>query len=437
MAPSKAKENVLNAALKLISGHVESVSDPTENPEQYIRDIHRQWRGIGGRVAGKPRHSERYLDDRLREANKAVRSLNPKLLGRTRMRPKDASNLVSLMLTFWPAPGSGDDENIAYKPFLSENEIGAVSEFVENQVALIAELDAPEPDFDSEQPDLPGETIAGVMAHHYRESNALIIVSPVQILVSSGPGTEFLGFREVIDRLRAEDEADNTARPVIWILDLGGLKLDDLSTRRKFSNVYSLQARFKALRRFEDGSSNKRWQWLLSRGVIVILDNYYGREEQLSAAARPEFSSHHVSLTNINPDWLKSPNFRALYGSELEKIDARAFTVFYNITKEWPSSPALDSDVRYFGYATFVEEKTKIPYGRGLELPTLPVRYSDAAKAVCNAAAHLLRTRSAPALTESDKRSLDALAIDGDKAIQQLRYLGYRALLLDKFLDEY
>ena len=108
----------------------------------------------------------------------------------------------------------------------------------------------------------------------------------------------------------------------------------------------------------------------------------------------------------------------------------RSFSIFFNASSGWltPSDVGRD-DLRYFGQAQFAENKTNTDYHlRGLELPELPQNYTDAFRNVCVAAAHILGIRFA---------GTNSLLVDGESAIQQLRYLGYFVLRLDKFVESY
>lgn len=425
-----SKANVPTEALGLIAEHVKPMTDPSENPTAFICDVHKRWRSGGGKVEGKPRHSDRYLDDRLKEAGSPVRSLTPKLNGRTRMKPKEGAVLIHFFLSQWP---EGDDELVSYKALLPQTDIQAVSKYVATlldtrarEAALRSSNVAPQAT-DSETDRLPGEPIPDAIERHFRECDALITVSPEQVLHSAGPGTAFVGFRDLMDALHGVETRDHKYRPLIWVLDIGTLNMDDLSARKKFMNVQNLMIWFKALKRFDDRKAKERWNWLLERAVIVLLDSYYGGEEEAQSAKRPEFQSHHISLSNINPDWAVSPNFRALYGSNFERIDTRSFSVFYKKSGKWSFRPEENVDLIYYGYGSFRQEKTKEDYGRGLELPRLPGRYADAARATCAAAAQVLD------LPPFSKDPADA----GDVAIQQLGFLGYRVLRLDEFLEDY
>jgi hypothetical protein len=78
------------------------MADAATDPEQFVRDVHKGWKEAGGLLSGKPRHSDRFLDDRLKTAKTPVRSLTPKLVGKTRIKVDDAEKLLRFLLGNWP-----------------------------------------------------------------------------------------------------------------------------------------------------------------------------------------------------------------------------------------------------------------------------------------------------------------------------------------------
>ena len=85
---------------------------------------------------------------------------------------------------------------------------------------------------------------------------------------------------------------------------------------------------------------------------------------------RPTFHTHHVSFNELAPNWAKSPDFRTLYGSDLEKIDQRSFSVFFR-ANGWAAGPygwslgdggQENADKvsyrRYFGFGSFAHDRT-------------------------------------------------------------------------------
>jgi hypothetical protein len=399
---------------------------PDENAQQFVRDVNRQWKEEGGKLAGKVRHSDRFLEDQLREKKTPIKSLVPKLSGKTNISATDAEVLLRYFFTYWPHNVDGE---IEYKPIFSTDDVTAICDFVEVHIKERVPDKGYPPvrvsDEEIEEP-LPGRPAGEVVIRYFQECDAFITISPVHIFVSKGPNTELIGFRDVIDAFR-EKEGRDAKKLLIWILDLGGPKLSDLSTRKKYVNVQQLYTRFKALEHFQDDHSEERLKWLKERAAIVILDTYGDWRQSRPLNRLPNFSSHHATVTNINPDWAASPFFRALYGTDLERIDERVFTIFFNAARNWSSDPAVDQDLRYFGFATFKKNPTE-GVSMGIELPPLPERYSDALRTVCAACSQHL------GLKLPHSQDID---VSGATALQQLEYLGLRVLKLEEFLDWY
>ncbi len=420
---------------KKIAARLKDLPEPEKEPARFVIGVHRQWKAAGGKVAGKPRHSDQYLRDQLNAADTPVKSLTPKLVGKTNIGADDGASLLRFFFSNWPEAGAKEGE-IRYAPLLSEQEIDTAANSI---AAALAKRASGRPraavtvlDDASIEP-LPGEPIRELIVRHFQECDALITVAPTQSVLTARPQTELIGFRGLMDNLWKIERRDHKSRALIWVLEAGGLNMDDIGTRKKYLGMQQLLIRFKALEHFHEGSSDdkiseQRLDWVRSRGIIILLDAHRDwREEVHVPEELPHFFPHHVTNTNIHPDWLASPNFRALYGSELERIDERVFNVFFNASCKWPSAPDNDSDLRYFGYSTF---KTADGFAaRGLELP-LPESgaYSVAKRTVCAAAAHTLKLKIPPS---------KELQVSGETAVEQLNYLGFRVLRVDEFVEMY
>jgi hypothetical protein len=274
---------------------------------------------------------------------------------------------------------------------------------------------------------LPGEDSTHLIQRYFRECDVYITVSPEYTLITN-PTTDLIGFRAFMNSFLTIEQTDNKKRPLIWVLDLGRQKFDDLDARMRFLNVQSLLTRFKALMSFEESGAEERWQWLLSRVVIILLDSRR-REVHGEQVKRPTFAAHNVSLTTLDPVWLDAKNFRKLYGNRIERVRQRNFTIFFNASSNWLNPYQQNNELRYFGHAqlSFAKMKTD-PQLRGLELPSLPTNYQDAFRVVCAAAAHTLGINYI---------SSNNCLVQGDEATQQLRHLGYVVLRLDEFLAAY
>src|SRR5262249_44453647 len=217
-------ESILES-LKKIGQYVSS--DPADRPAQFVLDLARAWKERGGTVAGKPRHSDRYLDDLLRGLGTPVRSLTPKLAGRTQLRPADAGVLVHLFLSHWDYIGDPNSSEIGarsadqYTPLLADAEIEAVCGYVENRIFSVGPEARNGSESVSEPSSLPGQDANDLIAAEFQKSAALFTVGAGQTVLLPRPELALLGFRDVMNRLWALDEADDEGRILVWTLDLG------------------------------------------------------------------------------------------------------------------------------------------------------------------------------------------------------------------------
>lgn len=409
-------------------------SDPDDAPDEFVREVHAAWKKEGGTLAGKPRHSDRYLFDQLRERGASVKSLTPKLTGKTRIRPKDGATLLHFFLSQWPFPpkdgakGQAGEDDLSYRPLLPSSDVDAIADYISKQLSA-EDIPVDEVSHGSAIVEsLPGRISRDLNAELFAQCEVMIVVSTENSLIVATPKTELIGFRDTINRFWITEKEDEKKRPLIWVLDLGRQDFEDVNARAAFMNVQALMTRFKALRDFDERQSKERWEWLKSRVVIVLLDTRHEEEIPLNRVRRPFFLAHHVNLTAVAPLWLSLPRFRGLYGSNLERLDDRSFSVFYN-SSEWEKSPD-DNEIRYVGHALFYlgpREKGDRQL-RGIELPSPGQNYDEAFKTVYAAAMHKL---GLPLPESAD------LHVGGKAAIEQLNYLGFLVLSLDDFLKDY
>ena len=165
-----------------------------------------------------------------------MRSLTPKLVGKTNISPSDGGVLVRFLLTNWPTPGL-DDEEIQYEPLLPSAEIELVAAHVEDQLRAspaASTIQPTEPTELSTSDELPGEPNADLITRLFRDCDAMITVAPEQVLVAAGPKTELIGFRDLMDQLRKIEATTQKKKILIWVLDLGG---PSLRTNRQEGNI--------------------------------------------------------------------------------------------------------------------------------------------------------------------------------------------------------
>jgi hypothetical protein len=388
-------------------------ADPTVAPVDFVRELARRWKENGGLLAGKHRHSDRYLDDLLRLQGTPIRSLTPKLVGRTNLKADDADVLVRLFLSHWNYKGDA--------------EIEEVSAYVSERIAA-GETEASTP----AAPPLLGHDTIQLIAGEFNESAALFnaaIGSPVLV-----PSEEkaLLGFKEIMDKLWAIERGDSRGRILVWTMDLGRQVFADPESRLRFIHVQSLITRFKALVQFKDNAAEERWDWLQSHAIVVLHDTRSGRPD---VPRLPDFDPHHVLFSAIPPKWAESDQFIALYGTKPAQANYSIFLrpaePFPERMKRPPQSPISSQSygLRYFGHALVKHAENSEPEARGLQLPAPGWSYVEALGTVFVAAKQVLGLQTVPG-----QLFIDGMEINPSHAIEKLRHHGFRLLRLDDFV---
>jgi hypothetical protein len=403
-------------------------SSAADEPAQFVLDLAHRWKERGGTVAGKPRHSDRYLDDLLRALGTPIKSLTPKLVGRTHLRPADAGVLVRLFLSHWDYVGHRSGQIAArsadlYRPMLPGQEIEKVCDYIVERISTVG----PEPRNEAERVvelSPSGQDMNELIATEFKRSAALFIVGAGQTLLVARPELALVGFRDIVTRLWRIYEDDRQERFLIWILDLGRQDFDDPESRLRFMNVEALISRFKALKRFKESVAEARWRWLQSKTIIVLHDTHGGRPD---VPWLPTFDPNHVLFSAIPPRWAGSPEFLALYGTE--RLHETNYTIFLRKSAESSSDDGEDCELRYFGNALLKSDEKGGRQPRGLQLNAPGRSYTEALGTVFVAATQVLGRRNAPlGLT------IDGMQIKPAHAVEKLRHHGFLLLRLDQFM---
>src|ERR1700719_3419228 len=172
---SVASPKVLQS-LEIIAQYVST--SPTEAPVELVRDLAQRWKEKGGFLAGKPRHSDRYLDDLLRWQGTPIRSLTPKLVGRTNLKAADADVLVRLFLSHWEYVGDPNSGEITarsadvYKPLLSDEEIEGVCGYVAERISAVG-VEARSETESAPALSMAGQDTIELIATEFQKSTAL------------------------------------------------------------------------------------------------------------------------------------------------------------------------------------------------------------------------------------------------------------------------
>ena len=408
----------VEAVLRRIGKNVRGNSQ-TIHLAHFVLALGRSWKERGGTVAGKLRHSDRHLNELLKQQGTIVKSLTPKLAGKTKLKPDDATALLRLFLSHWNYVGSSESgiQSEAYNS-ISNMEIEEVcrqieDRFSEDQPNGKAEVDAAGPASKASVDAIQ------LIPNQFKHADALFTISAEQTLIVPEPSRSLVGFREVLNALFAIDSADDRERILVWILDLGALDFVDPLASSRFLNVDALASRFRALRLFEEQIAEERWNWLRSRALFVLHDP---RASSHQFVELPAFTTHHFLFDAVPTTWAKSPEFRTLYGNQLERLDERSLTIFLD---NFAAGTSAQGNLRYFGYAPVMSDGKDAHLVQGLQLPS-PGRDHEVAFGTLYAAATYALHINA---------NLSKLSIDGKQATAALGRLGFSLLGLDDFMN--
>jgi hypothetical protein len=418
----QANTSSLNGALEYIEKSAPG-SNPAADPALFVRTLGRSWKERGGTIGGKRRHSDRQLSELLKSQGTVVKSLTPKLAGKTKFKPSDVSALVRLFLSHWDYLGNSEDgdnsrfvaEGDLYRPMLSDDEIEEVCRYVEHRMSESNANHREEANLVM-WPFVNGEDSRELIPARFQDSDAIFTISSKRTLITPEPTTALIGFRNLMNDLFTVDMRDDRTRMLVWILDLGTLDFEDYDARLRFLNVESLMSRFTALKVFKEAIAEARWNWLRSRVVIMLRDLHTFGQKFTGISA---LAAQHFLFSAIPSDWARSSEFHALCGNNFEHLDEQTYSVF--LTRS-----ADHCHFRYFAHGLFLPDDGGDRQLRGLELPSAGRDYEVAFETVYKAAACALGLDGV----------LNAFSIDDCKiAISELRGQGFSLLSLDAFVN--
>jgi len=416
-------------SLDIIAKYVSS--SPIEKPARFVLELAHCWKEKGSTLAGKPRHSDRYLDDLLRLRGTPVKSLVPKLAGRTHLKPSDASVLVGLFLSHWEYTGDPNSGEIRgrssdlYRPLLPEWDIEVVCRYLEQRIATVGADTKNGGESASRSSDTDQYT-NDLIAAEFQKCTAWFTIGAGQTVLNR-PEWVLIGFRNLLNRLWSIEKADNQDRILIWALDLGRQDFDDPESRLRFMNVEALISRFKALRRFKESSTEARWNWLQSKTIVVVHDTRSVRPE---VPRLPAFDPNHVLFSAIPPRWAGSPEFLSLYGHE--RLHETNYSIFLSETTDDQTSlqsSHRNYEFRYFGHAMLGAGDQDDHQLRGLRLNAPGRSYVEALGTVFLAASQKLGVQNVPA-----QIAINGMNVDSAHAIEKLRHHGFLLLRLNEFI---
>jgi hypothetical protein len=406
-------------------------ADPTDAPARFVIELAHKWKERGGLMVGKHRHSDRYLDALLRRRGRPVRSLTPKLNGRTLIKPNDAEELVRLFLTHWDYVGDPHSNELdRYEPLFAPAEIEEVCAYVADRIAEVGQEGRSALEQTAALPPIPGQDMHDLLEAEFKEAVAYFQIGAGRSLLVTNPDEVYLGFRDIINRLWKIEAADRPARILIWTLDLGRQDFEDPESRLRFMNVQELIARFKVMKLFKDSRADvdERWRWLQSRAVVVLHDT---RSARPVTPYLPSFDPNHVLFSAIPPLWAETPEFQTLYGTQ--RLRETNYSIFLKKKSE-PSGKAERPAyaLHYFGHALLKTDDKGDPLPRTLKLTEPGRSYVEALGTVFQAAVRTLDMGNIP-----PHLSVEGMRIDSGGAIEKLRHHGFHLLRLDDFMTQF
>jgi hypothetical protein len=407
--------------------------DPAHEPLEFMLNLTRHWKRQGGTVAGKPRHSDRYLDELLREQRTPIRSLIPKLSGRTKLSPEDARNLVLLFLSHWQYVGDPSSREIPgrscelYTPVSRDkSEIEEASRYVQSQISK-AGVATNNRTSSATASAASRQRMSDLIAGEFQKSVAMYTLSAWQTVLVARRDMVLVGFRDLMTRLWEIDRADKLERVLVWILDLGKQEFEDPEARLRFMNVEALRSRFKALKRFKDDNADVRWNWLQAKSVVVLHDT---RRVRPAVPWLSQFDPHHVLFNAIPPRWLELPKFHELYDEDPEWLRDANYSIFLSPGESPGDGSSTDYTLRYFGNYLYKSGQTSDPELKSLKLSEPGRSYVEAMGTVYAAATQMLNTPNSSA-----RLAIDGMGIERAHAIEKLQHHGFVLLRLEEFLN--
>jgi hypothetical protein len=423
----------ISRSLEIIAKYVAFY--PASDPVRFVLDLAHHWKERGGALAGKARHSDRYLVELLRLHGTQVKSLTPKLAGRTHLKPTDAESLVRVFLSHWDYVGDPDSGEIGgrpadlYEALLPDDHIKEVASYIADQL-LRASAGAKVETGHTVTSTAPlGQEADDIIATEFREAAGFFTVGAGQTVLVDQPEMALIGFRNLMDRLWSIERHDEKERVLVWILELGRQDFEDPESRLRFMNVEALISRFKALMRFKEAATEERWGWLQSKTVILLHDTRSARPD---IPRLPAFDPHHVLFSAIPTKWAGSSEFLALYGNA--RLHEASYTIFLKrkpLEERNSSAEVLPHryELRFFGHALLGSGEKGKREARGLELNVPGRSYVEALGTVFVAATQMLGLGSIPA-----ELSINGMKLDTTHAVEKLRHHGFLLLRLDEFM---
>ena len=425
-----------------------STKAPREDTITLVQQLIAVWLRRGGKVTirgrhpGRKRHSIRYVNDFLNDIGNEIKSLQPKLDGRTGLNRDDLKNLLDLILRHWKYIGPLDETNAKSDNYDPIEDID-----IDGSIELISTHLFPQKSNNKSirlSRNTNNETrfkpASETIPEQYRRCAALVTFSSHQTIVAPDPPSAIRGFRDVLHTLwRSKNKAD--ADPLlIWVVDRGSRSMEDPYALWRFWNTRTLATQFHALSQFSDYEGPERWRWLTGQTVIVVgsvghdgVSELYVDDVPPPRQLLPSLHAEHVMIGEIPRIWAGDPNFQQLYGRKLEGLDSGVYTAFLSQGEENTDKSQVGyMRIRYDGYVDPKKLKGPKPTSTdsdsaiGAELPSPGPWYDNAFQIVYGAACFRLK---------KDWRNRPQIISSAEEAFAHLRHLGFAILTLEEFLN--
>ena len=356
-----------------------------------VRAFYDRWVELGGTNDGHRVRSVKRMRAWLGKDNQ-IRSLEPKLSGKTNLKREDATKLFRLFLSKWHRGNKLGNE----KPYVDGDLDPMLERLLNafypandqnrtNKFLLPDKKNANEQSTQEPQNNALREGIT-VLEELFEESDAVITVSRTRT-VSDVPDA-IKRFQELMDRFREIDGSDNRQRILMWIVDIGRRTSDDPKALLALRNLDALAFQFRAIALADHPERIERWRWLEKSAVILV--GSIKRNEMVRFYEKVGFSISQTDMTmpwvytnllllSETPDeWAKAQELRLLYGQELERLEERAFSIHAN-RSGWNDSRT--QKLRYIGFEPPMDDKFAINSEaprHAIELPSPSRRHDEA-----------------------------------------------------------
>ena len=417
-----------------------------QDPIAFLRTLHTVWVINGGHVAGKSRNSLRQMSQLLSESNQAIRSIQPKMAGHTRITMQDAATLIVLILSHWDYVGQPDLKNATSKDYkeIEDVSVKKITDLIlekifssdkrKTQIGFLLTSSQHHENDPKDPLPLADELVDQLIPN----SDFYLTILSQKTIIAKDPEVGAIYFGRLMNKLWNIDKSKNGKLVKLWVTSVGGRKFGDFDSTAEFINLDRLATSLRILSIFENGDLKDRWRWLRDRSAFIVGGLQFDEIDDIYSAAnfkvpalkniKPWMEAGRLQLRELPSKWAAAPQLKTLYGTDLQNIDRRTFLV---IGHRGPTDEgkAPINELRYFAIGPDVETQDKAPaeysVARGLELPSPQERYDDAFCHLC-AASYFRLQRTAPGEISN---------LDPYDVLASLRHLGFAALKLDEFLN--